>query len=557
MPLETLLSQLPNSLQLDPKKQELLKHKGFTKQPSDGKTYFIFRCTTSAPAGEEAYIDFITTTECRLGEGSYGTVYFAAPFNAATNEVDKSHYLAIKIFFSTRDPSAIKSEAEILQTLFGGVHLTSEFHYKSIKKDSQSGYIIAMKYFNGTPLADTDSRITSMLPSERIKLSLQLAKALNKLHKKNILHGDIKSQNILMYFDENKQKFKFVIIDYGLSENVGLRGNQIFQIKHTFGTPITMAPELTDKKTGLKSDIFSLSALIMGILNADNPLRFRKDSKLPDKQIYALPFDYSGLLKGINFPGTDASLIKRLVRAFIKRMSHLTYDERPNAEQIVAFFSLLKDYCAFYSENNISLNVAALNQYRELLLEARLAFMALKLMPDPDAIFQTPATFSVTKYASLRFFKKTISYEVPLVNLQLEDQLPLCAALIASLKNGPISPLTLKLICTQTSDKLSKAIQNAILNLYNRSCLTPTLIDFLMNFNGEFVTQVAEAINSLVDSNVEIKPHIIAVENRLKPFLKLGSSPATLADRAHILQLLQQKTSEYEYEYKPYQLYIF
>ena len=68
-----------------------------------------------------------------------------------------------------------------------------------------------------------------------------------ELHKHNIVHRDLKTENIMEHQGEYK------IIDFGFSKKLELK-NESDQIKNTvLGTPTTMAPEVYLRKNyGLK-----------------------------------------------------------------------------------------------------------------------------------------------------------------------------------------------------------------------------------------------------------------------------------------------------------------
>lgn len=88
----------------------------------------------------------------------------------------------------------------------------------------------------------------------------QLILALDFMHKKNVIHRDIKPDNILVV---DKSNMQVCIADLGFS--CGLDENELIQKK--CGTPGYVAPEvLKGKISSKKSDIYSLGSLFYNLL---------------------------------------------------------------------------------------------------------------------------------------------------------------------------------------------------------------------------------------------------------------------------------------------------
>ena len=93
------------------------------------------------------------------------------------------------------------------------------------------------------------------------KIFLNIVKSVNLLHKKDIIHGDIKPENILIGND-----FNIKLIDFGFSEKVR-KNNYI--INSSSGSDTYCSPEIRKAHIqgydGIKSDIFSLGVLLFVI----------------------------------------------------------------------------------------------------------------------------------------------------------------------------------------------------------------------------------------------------------------------------------------------------
>ena len=98
------------------------------------------------------------------------------------------------------------------------------------------------------------------------------------MHENHIVHRDIKINNILVkYLDDKKTKFKVLLSDYGIS-------NQLSSMSQNYsthaGTPIIMAPEILEGEDCYndKCDIWSLGITIYYLHFKDLPFKGKCES---------------------------------------------------------------------------------------------------------------------------------------------------------------------------------------------------------------------------------------------------------------------------------------
>ena len=194
-----------------------------------------------------------------IGQGMSGKVY------KARHKKENKFYAIKKLNFNEineKERIAIQDEVNLLKQLKHPNIVT----YKDSFFDSDNCLNIVMVFCE---LGDMYTKIHKQkgeyFPEEQILLWLaQLCLALSYVHDKQILHRDIKTQNI---FIQNEHTIR--IGDFGIAkgynQNQDLGGSLI-------GTPLYMAPEVynSSKKYSFRSDIWSLGCCIFEMCNLKN-----------------------------------------------------------------------------------------------------------------------------------------------------------------------------------------------------------------------------------------------------------------------------------------------
>jgi len=102
---------------------------------------------------------------------------------------------------------------------------------------------------------------------EATQIGIELCRALAAVHRKNLVHADIKAQNV-----KREEGGRIVLMDFSSSRRADdSPGNPE---SDPMGTPLYMAPELWDKNSpSVESDIYSLGVLLYHLVTGEFPVR--------------------------------------------------------------------------------------------------------------------------------------------------------------------------------------------------------------------------------------------------------------------------------------------
>lgn len=180
-----------------------------------------------------------------------------------------------------------KGEAQILAKLD---HANIVDIYDWGKFDSS--YYIVMEYIQGISLKDLIERKGLIDPAVAAYYAIQICNALSAAHKNNLIHRDIKPQNILIT-DDNIIK----VTDFGIAKSLN---TDITRTLNIMGTAHYISPEqVRGDACDNRTDIYSLGVVIYEMLTGDLPFRGDTSIDISFKHVNEKPARPSDLISTI------------------------------------------------------------------------------------------------------------------------------------------------------------------------------------------------------------------------------------------------------------------
>jgi len=193
-----------------------------------------------------------------IGGGGMSNVYLA-------HDMILDRDVAIKVLrydFSNEDDLHRRFQREALSaTSLTHPNIVTIF---DVGEDGDLHYLV-MEYVEGKTLKHTINDHAPLSPEETVEIMKQLTSAIAHAHQNQIIHRDIKPQNILM---EGKHHVK--ITDFGIA--MALSATSFTQTNSVLGTVHYLSPEQARGGTATKkSDIYALGIVLYELLTGKLP----------------------------------------------------------------------------------------------------------------------------------------------------------------------------------------------------------------------------------------------------------------------------------------------
>ena len=248
-----------------------------------------------------------------LGRGGMAIV-----FKAKEKQLDRE--VAIKVL-----PFSLAFDKEFVERFQREARTSARLEHPNIipiYRVGKSGRIIyfVMKFLRGKPLSSVLAARGSLPPAEIKKILAEVGRALAYAHKKEIVHRDIKPDNIM--FDEHGHA---VVTDFGIAKAAS--GGKLTGTGMSIGTPHYMSPEQAKAQPlDGRSDLYSLGVVAYQCLTGGVPFD-GEDS---------FSIGYKHIMEEIPTPPLENPEKRQLFEVVKKMMAKTPAQRFQNADELVS-----------------------------------------------------------------------------------------------------------------------------------------------------------------------------------------------------------------------------
>ncbi|KAJ4302872.1 Protein kinase [Kalmusia sp. IMI 367209] len=273
----------------------------------------------------------------KIGQGASGSVYVARIREGATSPMARRllqengprAQVAIKQMDLRNQPRKELIVNEII-VMKDSKHPNIVNFLDAFLQEEQSELWVVMEFMEGGALTDVIDNNPSISEDQIATICLETCKGLEDLHNKNIIHRDIKSDNVLL---DGRGNVK--ITDFGfcakLTEQRSKRATMV-------GTPYWMAPEVVKQKEyGNKVDIWSLGIMAIEMIESEPPYL----NEEPLKALYLIATNGTPRLK-------KPDKLSKELKAFLSVCLCVDVKSRASASELISH-DFLKTGCSLAS----------------------------------------------------------------------------------------------------------------------------------------------------------------------------------------------------------------
>ncbi|XP_033746183.1 serine/threonine-protein kinase Nek4-like isoform X2 [Pecten maximus] len=254
----------------------------------------------------------------QIGRGTFGKVYLVKKADDTSRDDSRVQKFALKkIHFPTsnrkREEELVQREEDILKA----VKHRNLVRYVDSFREKDNVYMV-MEYCDGGTLHSYIRELKEGMPEDMFSCFMeQIATGLKYLHKKNIMHRDIKTKNIML-----SKGNVLKICDFGIAK-FNTAYNSVWM-----GTPRYMSPEIVrNEPYEFKTDIWSLGCTAYEMAVSEYAFTAKTLDKIFDD------------IRTNKVPDMSKIVYCEDIKTLIKQMLEVSQERRPSAKDVLKSIS--------------------------------------------------------------------------------------------------------------------------------------------------------------------------------------------------------------------------
>jgi serine/threonine-protein kinase len=219
--------------------------------------------STALPAGKDLGVGSLLDDRFEITD-IIARSGMASLFRATDRQAGKVVALKVPHLQIESDPAGFQRfqrEEEI------GLQLDHPYILRIFPVEKKSRPFIAMEYLEGQTLSELLKNVRPLPEPDAVRIASRICEALDYMHKRGVVHRDLKPQNVMLCNDGTIR-----IMDFGIAKSQQARRLTFVGFTPAMGTPDYMAPEQVRGSRGdQRTDIYSLGAILYEMATGETP----------------------------------------------------------------------------------------------------------------------------------------------------------------------------------------------------------------------------------------------------------------------------------------------
>jgi serine/threonine-protein kinase len=245
--------------------------------------------------------------ERKLGEGGMAVVFLAQ---------DERHDRSVALKVLRPDLAHEIGAERFLREIKIAARLTHPHILPLYDSGEADGFLFyVMPAMEGRSLRERVDKERQLPLDDAVRITQEVASALDYAHRHGVIHRDIKPENILLH------EGAAMVADFGIGKAVSAAERNITQTGMAIGTPAYMSPEQASAESEVdgRSDLYSLGCVLYEMLSGEPPYTGPTAQAVIAKR-FGAPVPHVKVVRDIADP-VDAVVTRALARAPVDRFA--------------------------------------------------------------------------------------------------------------------------------------------------------------------------------------------------------------------------------------------